>query len=138
MATTAPVCMDSRQASSSNFSMNGSPTCTFGRFCLDSSVNPVAACFCADINDGIADALRLGQENLFFASDAESERIDQRILRIARLEPDFSTDSWHSKAISVVTHAANNAIENAPILGGVFVTCAFARRNFTETQRIEN
>ena len=39
----APVCIASRQASSSSFSMNGSPTCTLGRFCLDSSVNSAEA-----------------------------------------------------------------------------------------------
>ncbi len=43
IATTAPVFIASMQASSSNFSMNGSPTCTFGRFCCDSSVNSAEA-----------------------------------------------------------------------------------------------
>ncbi len=32
MATTAPEAISSRQASSSSFSENGSPTCTVGRF----------------------------------------------------------------------------------------------------------
>jgi hypothetical protein len=39
MPSTAPVCIASRQASSSSFSMNGSPICTLGRFCSDPSVN---------------------------------------------------------------------------------------------------
>src|SRR5437899_2587792 len=43
MATTAPVCMASRQASRSSFSMKGSPTWTLGRFCRDSSVNSAEA-----------------------------------------------------------------------------------------------
>ena len=43
MPTMAPVFMASMQASSSSFSMKGSPTCTLGRFCLDSSVNSAEA-----------------------------------------------------------------------------------------------
>ena len=41
--TIAPVCIASRHASSKSFSMNGSPTCTLGRFCWDSSVNSAEA-----------------------------------------------------------------------------------------------
>ena len=39
----APVRIASKQASSSSFSMKGSPTCTLGRFCFDSSVNSADA-----------------------------------------------------------------------------------------------
>ena len=35
----APVAIASRHASSSSFSINGSPICTFGRFCSLPSVN---------------------------------------------------------------------------------------------------
>ena len=35
--TTAPVLMASRLASSRSFSVNGSPTCTLGRFASDAS-----------------------------------------------------------------------------------------------------
>ena len=41
--TTPPVAITSRHASSSSFSRNGSPTCTLGRFCCDSSVNSAEA-----------------------------------------------------------------------------------------------
>src|SRR5471032_629786 len=43
MRTGAIVGMASMQASSRSFSMKGSPTCTLGRFCLDSSVNSALA-----------------------------------------------------------------------------------------------
>ena len=39
MPTTAPVRIASMQASSSSFSMKGSPTCTLGRFCSAPSLN---------------------------------------------------------------------------------------------------
>ena len=41
--TSASVCRTSRHASSSSFSMNGSPTCTFGRFSADASSNSADA-----------------------------------------------------------------------------------------------
>ncbi len=43
IATIASVAISSRQASSSSFSVNGSPTCTVGRFASVSSVNSVDA-----------------------------------------------------------------------------------------------
>ena len=43
MPTTAPVASTSRQASSSTFSMNGSPTCTVGRFSSLPSPNSAEA-----------------------------------------------------------------------------------------------
>ena len=43
MPSTAPVVMTSRQASISSFSMNGSPTCTAGRFSADFSSNSADA-----------------------------------------------------------------------------------------------
>ena len=43
MATTASVSMSSRQASISNFSVNGSPTWTVGRFSSESAANSAEA-----------------------------------------------------------------------------------------------
>ena len=43
MPTSASVCITSRHASSSSFSMNGSPTCTAGRFSADFSSNSADA-----------------------------------------------------------------------------------------------
>src|SRR5437667_3288 len=43
MPTSASVCITSRHASRSSFSMNGSPTCTAGRFSADFSSNSADA-----------------------------------------------------------------------------------------------
>ena len=43
IAMTQPLCMISRQASSSSFSENGSPTCTVGRLPSESSSNSAEA-----------------------------------------------------------------------------------------------
>ena len=43
MPTSASLFITSRQASSSSFSMNGSPTCTAGRFSADFSSNSADA-----------------------------------------------------------------------------------------------
>ena len=89
-------------------------------------------------NDGIADAFCLGEKNFFLARDAERERVDERILRVARLEADFAADGGHAEAVPVVADAADDTVENASILGGFFGRSRFARRDFTEAKRIEN
>ncbi len=43
IAITAPEAISSRQASSSSFSENGSPTCTVGRFSSEPSSNSAEA-----------------------------------------------------------------------------------------------
>ena len=43
IAMIASVAISSRQASSSSFSVNGSPTCTVGRFSSESSLNSADA-----------------------------------------------------------------------------------------------
>ena len=101
-------------------------------------MNAVAPGFCADIDHGIADAFGLGEENFFLARDAEGQRVDQRILRIARLEADFAADGRHAKTISVVRDAANHAIEDAAILGGSSSLVPLPGRDFAEAQRIEH
>ena len=70
----APEAISSRQASSSSFSANGSPTCTVGRFSSDGvvelgrghggAVDAVAAGLRAEIDDRVPDAGRLGVEDL--------------------------------------------------------------------------
>src|SRR6266849_6347850 len=135
--------MASRQASSSSFSMNGSPTCTFGRFCFDSSVNsaearsavnPVAARFCADIDHGIADAFGFGERNFFFFGDAQGKRVDERVLRIARLERDFAADGGHAKTIPVAANSADDAVEDAAVFRGVRFAGVLARYDLAESQ----
>src|SRR5208282_16923 len=102
------------------------------------AVNTIAACFCTDVDDGIADALRFREENFFFARDAESEGVNQRILRIARLESDFAADGWDAETISVICDAANHSVEDAPVLGSLFFARTLARSDFAEAERIKN
>ncbi len=91
-------------------------------------MNPVPAGLCADVNDGIAGTLRLGEKDFLFPSDAQRQRIDERILRIARLETDLAADGGNTEAVAVVADAANYAVENATICsrllsrGGVCIT----------------
>src|SRR5262249_55538518 len=97
-----------------------------------------AAGFCPDVDDGIADSLRFREKNFFFARDAERERVDERILRVARLETDFAADRRHAETIAVEADTANDAIETAAILSSVFIRGVVACRDFTEAERIEN
>ena len=86
--------MASRQASSSSFSMNGSPTWTLGRFCFGAfleflaghggAVDAVAAGLGADVNDRVAGAGGFGVEDLVLANQAEGEGVDQRDCRCSR------------------------------------------------------
>src|SRR5882762_2927695 len=102
------------------------------------AVNSIAASFCADVDDGIADAFGFGEKNFFFFGDAEGERVDQRILGIARLEGDFAADGGNAEAVSVAPHAADDAVEDAAVFRGVRFRREFGSSNLTEAERIEN
>src|SRR5258707_13800470 len=78
-------------------------------------MNSVAAGFCADIDHGIADAFSFGKKNFFLLGDAESKSVDERILRIARLEADFAANRRDAKTISVTSDSANYAVEDAAV-----------------------
>jgi len=69
---------------------------------------------------GFADAFGFGQKNFFFFGDAEGERVDQRILGIARLEGDFAADGGNAETVSVTTDAADNAVEDAAVFRRFF------------------
>ncbi len=101
-------------------------------------MNAVAPGFCANVNDWVAGAFGFGEEKILFASDTERERVHERILRIAKLEADFSPDCGHAKTISVIADAANHPVENAAIFRGLFRGRVFARRDFTKAERIED
>ena len=73
-------------------------------------MNSVAACFCADVDHGIADAFGFGEKNFFLFGDAECESIDERILRIARFEADFAANRRDAKTISVASDSTNYAV----------------------------
>src|SRR5258707_15333702 len=78
-------------------------------------MNSVAPSFRADINHRVADALGLGQKNVFLARNPERQGVYQRILRVARLEADFSADCRHAKTVSVVRHAANYTVQDSAV-----------------------
>ncbi len=132
--------------------MNGSPTCTFGRFCCDSSlnsaeaskrcaVNSVASRFRADVNHRIARAAVLSRKIILRAGDAQRQRVHQRIIRVARLEHDFAAHCRHAETISVKSDAANHAIQNVPVARDFFrrgISRTRPRGDRAETQRIEH
>src|SRR5258707_7860164 len=101
-------------------------------------MNSVAAGFCADIDHGIADAFSFGKKNFFLLGDAESKSVDERILRIARLEADFAANRRDAKTISVTSDSANYAVEDAAVFRSVFFTGVLACSDFSGIQGIQN
>src|SRR5207249_12276090 len=102
------------------------------------TVNSVAARFCADVNHGIADAFGFGEKDFFLFGDAERERVDKRILRIARLEGDFAADGGNAETVSVTSDAADDAVEDAAVFRGICFASALARSDFPEAKRVED
>ena len=93
-------------------------------------MNSVAPSFCANVNHRIADALGLGQKNVFLARNSQRQRVHERILRVARLKTNFSANRRHAKTISVVRDSTNHTIEDAAIgfgYGGISGSRAEAR-----------
>src|SRR5258706_3867291 len=101
-------------------------------------MNSVAAGFCADIDHGIADAFSFGKKNFFLLGDAESKSVDERILRIARLEADFAANRRDAKTISVTSDSANYAVEDAAVFCRVFFTRVLACSDLAALQRIQD
>ena len=91
-------------------------------------MNSVAARFCPDVNHRIADAFGFGEKDFFFFGDAERERVNEWILRIARLEGDFAADRGNAETVSVTSDAANDAVEDAAVFRGVRFRRVFGRR----------
>ena len=98
------------------------------------AVNPVATCFCADVDHRIADAFRFGEENFFLFGDAQRERIDERILRIARLKADLAADGGNAETVSVTPDSTNYAVEDAEVFSGVLCTGVLACSDLAESQ----
>src|SRR5712691_7890960 len=101
-------------------------------------MNSVAACFCADVDHRIADAFGFGEKNFFLFGDAECESIDERILRIARLEADFAANRRDAKTISVASDSANYAVEDAAVFRGFFFPGVLACSDLAESQGIQD
>ena len=104
--------------------MNGSPTCTAGRFSADllvelrgrhrRAVNAVAAGLRADVEDRIADARRAALDQRVGVGDAEAEHVDQRIAGVAIVERDLAADGRDADAVAVAGDAGDDAFDDAP------------------------
>src|SRR5262249_59205379 len=66
-----------------------------------SAVNAVASGLRSDVDYGIAFARRLRIKNLITPHEAQRERIDQRIARVARLKLRFTAEIWDAETVSV-------------------------------------
>ena len=102
------------------------------------AVNAIATGLCANVNHRIAGTFGFGEEQIFFTGDAQSQRVDEWVLRIAGLEGDFTANSRDAEAISIAADAADDAVEDAAILCGLFFSGALARDDLAKTQRIEH
>ena len=93
-----------------------------------SAVDAVAAGFRADVDHWIALRRWRGRRKVRpCGGDAERQRVDQRIVRIARLEGDFAADGGHAETIAVEGDAANHAVENAAVARDFFGAGVSAR-----------
>ena len=101
--------------------MNGSPTCTAGRFSAEllvelrrrhgRAVDAVAAGLRADVVHGVADALARALDDLVGPGDAEAEHVDQRIAGVALVEVDLAADRRDADAVAVAGDAGDDAFE---------------------------
>src|SRR5271168_2410585 len=90
IATIASVAINSRQASISSFSVNGSPTWTVGRFSprasAPNSAEAIAPGLGADIDDEISRAGRGRIKDAVGAGQTDAHRVDQNVAVIGRVE----------------------------------------------------
>src|SRR2546430_4211481 len=101
-------------------------------------MNSVAACFCADIDHGIADAFGFGEKDFFLFGNAERKSVDEGILRIARLKADFAANRRDTKTVSVASDSANYAVEDATVFRGFFFTGVLAWSDLAKSQGIQD
>ena len=126
MPTMAPVCMASRQASSSKLleewiSDLNVGTLGFGAFAElfaghGGAVDAVASGLGADINYGIAFAGGASVKNLVATNQAEREGIDQRIARVAGLELYFAAEVGNAETVAVRRDAGDDALHHGMVL----------------------
>ena len=122
IATMASVCISSRQASMSSFSVKGSPTWTVGRFSSEvgaelgrghgGAVDAVATGFGADVDHRIADAGGGAEEDAVLGRDPDGHRVDQRVAVIGGVEVDLAADGRDADAVAVAADAANHAVHD--------------------------
>ena len=81
------------------------------------AVNAVAAGLGAEIDDGQADALGLGIENLVGIGEADGHGIDQDVAVVAGMEIDLAADRRHAEGIAIAADAGNDAGNEVAGLG---------------------
>ena len=111
IATIASVCISSRQASISSFSVNGSPTCTVGRFSAGvlaefgrghrRAVDAVAPGLGADIDHEVSRPGGGRIEDAVGARQPDAHRVDQDVAVIGGVELALAADRRHADAIAV-------------------------------------
>ena len=118
--STRPPSISSRLASMSSFSANGSPTCTVGRLAPDSS--PKVALASTDAppipSRPVAEPKRTARlpgpgaaarGQVALLEDADGHDVDQRVLRVARMEDKLAADRRHAHAVAVAADPADHA-----------------------------
>ena len=80
------------------------------------AVDAVSSGLRADIDHGIADAVRSSVKNFVLFKDSECERIHERVLRVAIRKNDFTPHGRHAKTVSVKSDAADHAFHNSAVL----------------------
>ena len=128
MATIASVAISSRHASISSFSVNGSPTCTVGRFASairaelrarhGGAMDAVPPGLAADIHHRVADPAAADRKMRSARRDADRHGVDQRVAVVGRVEVDLAAHRRHADAVAVAADAAHHAVHHAPSCPG--------------------
>src|SRR5215813_11798282 len=103
MPTTAPVAIASRHASSSSFSVNGSPTWTVGRFASASSSK-------------VADAIGAPAKDAVGAHESNAHDVHQRVAGVLRREGDLAADGGTTETVAIPRDAGDDPVDQAPRL----------------------
>ncbi len=80
------------------------------------AMDAVAARLGSHVDHGIADAGRLGIEDLVVPHQAQREGIQQRIAAVAGFKARFATEIRHSKAVAIASDAVDDTFHDAAVL----------------------
>ena len=119
---------NSRHASISRFSSNGSPTCTEGRFVSLALVetsrgeharaaDPVAPGRRAEQHRKVAFALGPGEHEPFRGKDAEAQHVHERVAAVRVVEHDLAADGRHADRVPIAADPGHDALEEVPGAG---------------------
>src|ERR1700760_1696268 len=107
----------SRQHSMSSFSRNGSPTWTLGR--LAAAPSPNVALASTDAPPMPSGPVRPRLFQVAVPQDAHTERVDERVPRVAGVEVQLPADVGQAQAVAVEGDAADHAGQHPAGVGGV-------------------